>query len=115
MQRRALVVDDDPLTLELIASMLEHFGCDPVIARSGKDALGHLTSDRSIEMLFADINMPELSGTELAELARDFRPELRILLLSGRESEGRGFPLLRKPFSEADLRRVMAETTGLCD
>jgi CheY-like chemotaxis protein len=95
--------------------MLEELGCDTVTARSGTDALGQLSADRSIEMLFADINMPGLSGIELAQRARDFRPELRILLLSGRESDARGFRLLRKPFSESDLHRVMADTTGLCD
>jgi two-component system, cell cycle response regulator CpdR len=115
MPRRVLVVDDDALTLELIASMLQDLGCDTLTARSGEDALGQLASNRSIEMLFADINMPGLSGTELAERARCFRPELRILLVSGGESDGRGFPLLRKPFSQSDLRGVMAETTGLCD
>jgi len=115
MTHRALVVDDDPLILELIASMLEELGCDTVTARSGTDALGQLATDRSIEMLFADINMPGLSGTELAERARDFRPELRILLLSGRESDAHGFPLLRKPCSESDLRRAMIDSTGLCD
>ena len=112
MTHRALVVDDDPLILELIASMLEELGCDTVTARSGTDALGQLATDRRIEMLFADINMPGLSGTELAERARDFRPELRILLLSGRESDAHGFPLLRKPFSESDLRRAMTDSTG---
>ena len=115
MPRRALVVDDDPLTLELIASMLEEQGCETLTAHSGTDAVGQLARDHSIDMLFADINMPGLSGPELAERARQFRPELPVLLLSGRESDGRGFPLLRKPFSESDLRRAMADTTGLCD
>jgi two-component system, cell cycle response regulator CpdR len=115
MPRRALVVDDDPLTRELIASMLEEIGCDTLTARSGTDALGQLATNRSIEILLADINMPGLSGVELAERARDFRPELRVLLVSGLESDGRGFPLLRKPFSQSDLRRVMADTTGTCE
>src|SRR5690349_10863940 len=115
MPRRALVVDDDPLTRELIASMLEELGCVTLMARSGSDALGRLANDRGIEILVADINMPGLSGTQLALRARQFRPELRVLLLSGYESDGRGFPLLRKPFSQSDLRRVMTETTGLCD
>lgn len=114
MSRRALVTDDDPQMLELIASMLEELGCDTLTARSGTDALGQLVADRSIDMLFADINMPGLSGVELAERARAFRPELRILLLSGDESDAHGFPLLRKPFSQSDLHRIMADTTGLC-
>ena len=115
MPRRALVADDDPLTLELIASMLEELGCETVTARSGTDALGQLARDRSIDILFTDINMPGLSGVELAERAQDYRAELRVLLLSGRESDAHGFPLLRKPFSESDLRQVMADTTGLCE
>jgi CheY-like chemotaxis protein len=115
MPRRALVADDDPLTRELIASMLEELGCETLMARSATDALGQLASDESIDMLFADVNMPGLSGRELAERVRDFRPQLRVLLVSGLESEGRGFPLLREPFTRSDLRRVMADTTGLCE
>src|SRR5579871_3420200 len=105
MARRALVVDDDPLTRELIASMLEEAGCETLTARSGTDALVELGRDESIDILLADINMPGLSGIELAEQAHDFRPDLRILLLSGRENDAHGFPLLQKPFSRSDLRR----------
>jgi two-component system cell cycle response regulator CpdR len=102
MPRRALVADDDPLTLELIASMLEELACETVTARSGTDARGQLAKDRSIDILFKDINMPGLSGLEIAERARDFRPELRVLLVSGRKSDAHGFLLLRKPFSQSD-------------
>jgi CheY-like chemotaxis protein len=112
MPRRALVADDDPLMRELIASMLEELACETLTARSATDALGQLARDEGIDMLFADVNMPGLSGRELAERARDFRPKLRVLLVSGLESDGRGFPLLRKPFSQSELGRVM---TGLCE
>jgi CheY-like chemotaxis protein len=95
--------------------MLEELGCETLRARSGTEALRQLAKDRSIEILVADINMPGLSGTELAERARSFRPELKILLLSGRETDAAGFPLLRKPFIDSDLRRAMAEIAGLCE
>ena|SRR5690349_12918620 len=114
MPHRALVADDDRLMLELIASMLEELGCETLTARSGTDALGRLASGQKVDVLVADINMPGLSGIELARRARSFRPGIQVLLLSGREVDGRGFPLLRKPFSLSDLRRVMEETTGLC-
>jgi hypothetical protein len=34
--------------------------------------------------------------------------------MSGRENDGLGFPLIRKPFLTEDLRRTMAHHTGLC-
>jgi two-component system, cell cycle response regulator CpdR len=115
MARRALVVDDDPLVLETVVSMLEELGCETILARSGSEALGQLAQNQSVEILIADINMPGLSGVQLALRACDFRPELRVLLLSGRETDGHGFPVLQKPFSQPDLRRTMAKTIGLCD
>jgi two-component system, cell cycle response regulator CpdR len=61
MPRRALIADDDSLTRELIASMLEDLGCETLTARSATEALGQLARDQSIDMLFADVNMPGLS------------------------------------------------------
>jgi CheY-like chemotaxis protein len=76
MPRRALVADDDPLTR--IASMLEEPGCETLTARSATNALGQLARDEGIDILFTDVNMPGRSGRELAERARDFRPQLRF-------------------------------------
>ena len=113
MGRRALVVDDDTQILELVASMLEELGCETLLARSGTEALGTIANDQTIEILIADATMPGLEGSDLAARARRVLPELKVLLMSGGEADGRGFPLLRKPFTEPDLRRFMAEK-GLC-
>jgi FixJ family two-component response regulator len=58
--------------------------------------------------------MPGLDGSALAERARAYRPELRVILLAGGPADSPGFPFLRKPFAQSDLRRVMAEATELC-
>ena len=112
--RRVLVVDDEPMLLELTAGMLEELGCDVRRAMNGTDALAQVERDRRIEILITDINMPGMSGYELVERAKQIRPELKIILLSGRETTSRELPLIRKPFLESDLKRVMHETTGLC-
>jgi two-component system cell cycle response regulator CpdR len=114
MARTVLVVDDEPLVLDLTASMLEDMGCDVVTATNGAEALNMLASDHHITILITDINMPGMSGYELAVQAQSSRPGLQVLLLSGLETGGHGFPLIRKPFLQDDLRRTMQNTTGLC-
>ena len=49
MGRRVLVVDDDVLVLEVVASMLEELDCETILARSGTEALGTIANDQKIE------------------------------------------------------------------
>jgi two-component system cell cycle response regulator CpdR len=114
MGRRVLVVDDEPMVLEVIASMLDDLGCEVLTASNGADALDRLSSDPHIDILIADISMAEVEGRRLAFRAKQMCSDLNVILLSGRESEGYGFPLIRKPFLQSDLMRVMKATTGLC-
>ena len=57
-----------------------------------------LLADDRIEILITDVNMPDMDGFAVAQAAKQMRKELKIIILSGRESDGRGFPLVRKPF-----------------
>ena len=113
MARRVLVVDDDLLVLETLANMLAELDCDTLMARSANEALGTIAKDETIDILISDINMPGLVGTDLAKRARSYRPDLKIILLTAGVAQNPGFPLLRKPFAQSDLQRVMAETAGL--
>jgi CheY-like chemotaxis protein len=112
--RRVLVVDDEPLVLDIIAQMLEELGCEVVMTTSPHLALDLLAGDERLEILITDINMPEMSGYELAEKAQRARKNLGVIVVSGRETEPRGFPMIRKPFLQEDLARTMEHTTGLC-
>lgn len=114
MSHTVLVVDDDPAVLDVLACMLEDIGCEVVCAHSGDEALDKLTRQQNISILITDINMPGMDGYELSQRATRIRPALKVLQLSGRERTRDGFPMLRKPFSEQDLARVMQQTTGVC-
>jgi two-component system, cell cycle response regulator CpdR len=102
MTHTVLVVDDDAAVLDVIASMLEDIGCNVVCAHSGDEALETLTRHQNISILITDINMPAHSSDAQSSSA------IR------RERRRDGFPMLRKPFSEEDLARVMQQTTGVC-
>ena len=94
--------------------MLEDLGCEVITATGGTDALEKLSTNPRIEILITDINMPGMDGYELAERAKRMRERLKIIVLSGRERDGSGLPLVRKPFLEQDLKAAMAQHTGLC-
>jgi two-component system cell cycle response regulator CpdR len=113
MAKTVLVVDDEPLLLET-TPMLEELGCEVLTAATGSEAHTTIAQELHIAILITDINMPGMGGYELADRATRVRNGLQVILLSGRESDGHGFQLIRKPFLEADLRRVMIVTTGLC-
>jgi CheY-like chemotaxis protein len=114
MAHSVLVVDDDPLVLEVTAALLEDFGCKVLTEATAASAIAHLARNDRIEILITDINMPVMNGYELAERARHMREALHVILLTGQESDGHGFPLIRKSFLGADLRRAMIYTSGLC-
>lgn len=114
MSRVVLVVDDEPLVLEMTASMVEELGCEVVTANGGKEALKTLHADPRIEILITDINMPDVNGRALAAVAVLIRRGLKVILLSGEERGTGEYPLIRKPFLREDLRSAMARYTGLC-
>lgn len=82
------------------------------------DALALLAdTDRRIDVLLTDIVMPQMSGIELATRARELRPELKVLYMSGYSSEmisrqgtlNVGSCLLQKPFTRAELLNEVGE------
>ena len=106
----ALVVDDDPAVLELVAEMLAELGCEVITQQDGGAALAALAQDQRIELLLTDIDMPGIAGHELVKQAKRLRPGVKPILISGHDTDGRGFPLLRKPFLQTELARLIRET-----
>jgi DNA-binding response OmpR family regulator len=62
---RILLVDDDPVTLRIIRSMLQKRDYDTIGASSVKEAIKHLETDTSIDVVVADIVMPKATGFDL--------------------------------------------------
>ena len=78
-----LVVEDMPQVRATAVRIMEDLGCAVFDAYNGPQALKLLQAHPEIEVLFADIRMPGMSGTELAEAAQRLRPDLKIVLTSG--------------------------------
>jgi CheY-like chemotaxis protein len=69
-----LVVDDSPITLAMVRTLLRRHGYDTVETRSAPGALALLTGARP-SLVVADLKMPGMNGYELAQAIRS-DPEL---------------------------------------
>ena len=114
-----LAVDDDEAVRTTTADILQGLGYSVLQAASGEAALDLLHQDGMIDVLLTDVVMTGMSGPELARRARRWQPRLPIVFISG-YADPAGiaddvllYPLVRKPFRPADLRRqieaVLAE------
>lgn len=115
----ALVVEDEPDLLVLVASLLEEHGMIVLKAGDGNEALVVQDDhDGDIDLLLSDVVMPEMNGIKLAELVRSLRPETRVVFMSGYPSGGEmsrydlpdDIPLLPKP---VDPRELLLLVSGL--
>ena len=82
-----LLVDDDPINLQVIQSILEEEKYETTSVLSGKDALTQITN-KEWDLVITDVMMPEMSGFELTKLIREkyLFTELPVLLLTARNN-----------------------------
>ncbi|MBI6667247.1 hybrid sensor histidine kinase/response regulator [Pseudomonas syringae] len=107
-----LVVDDEPAVRLLIAELLEDLGYIVLQAERGADALTILQSKAAIDLLITDVGLPGgMNGRQVADAARDVRPDLKILFVTGYAENAAlahdtlepGMHVLPKPFAIAEL------------
>ncbi|MCC2975037.1 response regulator [Massilia sp. IC2-476] len=114
--RRILVVEDDPDTRELACELLAALGH----AASGSGSAEHaltLLQEHEVDILFTDLNLPRLSGTELASRAIALRPALQVILTSGEGNNiqvppDSGIIVLPKPYDLLQLELSIAQAAA---
>ncbi|MBV8166228.1 MAG: response regulator [Alphaproteobacteria bacterium] len=110
-----LVVEDEPLIQLITSEALNESGYRVLVACDADEAIGILSSDPSVHLLFTDIVMPgALDGFGLADWAKSVRPDLKVLYTSGyswaaaQASAGHVHGnVLRKPYRSGDLQRAV--------
>jgi CheY-like chemotaxis protein len=71
-RRLILLVDDDALLLDYLSTVLRHAGYDTIVAASAPEALQRVAEpDTDIALALLDINMPGMSGLDLARRLKD--------------------------------------------
>jgi CheY-like chemotaxis protein len=85
-KKMILVIEDEVMVQMLVVDVLKDLGFDTLEAKDANGALPILQSTQPIDLMITDIGLPGMNGWELAKLARERRPELKILYLTGYES-----------------------------
>ena len=121
-RRTVLVADDDPRMLELLERILRRENYELILADSGPAAIAAVAGRPKLDLLIADVMMPDMKGPELAEKLRATYPDLPVLyqtgfsdaLFEGVQDLGDRSAFVEKPFTARGLleaaRMVMFDT-----
>ncbi len=119
--KRVLLVDDDPLVLQLFTSILVDAGYQVEPCSSAVAAVEKFRTRRRFDVLMTDFQMPVMTGVRLANLLTGVARKLPVLIISGSAAEE--IPLLElwrkhwcflpKPTNAALLLKTLDQLCGL--
>ncbi|MFM7029392.1 MAG: response regulator [Chakrabartia sp.] len=109
-----LIADDDPRIREAAAGALSAQGHCVLLAADGAEALEMCHAQPDIRLVITDVVMPRLKGPDFVAQVTRFRPDLRILYISGSigdtpPSALGDYPFLAKPFTASKLTQMVGE------
>jgi DNA-binding NtrC family response regulator len=111
-----LVVDDDPAVCRMVVGILERANFKVLPANDPFNGLKLAKeTDQKIDMLLADVEMPDMSGPDMGEVMKRARPDLHVMLMSGGGHEGNllvlnyGWAYIQKPFVAKKLVQMVTD------
>jgi CheY-like chemotaxis protein len=105
-----LVVEDQPATAQVTRILLESWGYRVLETHQPEEARRVFDEQPEIHLLLSDVNMPGMSGGELASELRRLKPDLAVVLMSGdlgADGAPQGCSFLQKPFNPGGLARIV--------
>ena len=113
---RALVADDDPYMLDLVASILRKEGFLVEAASNGTDLIAFLASGSEPNLMITDVQMPGMSGLAVLSYVRLRHTRVPVILMTAfatdhlreRALADGASAVLGKPFSSLELRELVA-------
>ncbi len=119
MAKRILVVDDEEIVTKTLQKLLKKQGYEPIVARSGKEALAKL-KEVDFDLIICDIRMPPMDGIETVKAIRRYLeshnkkaiPEVLITGYADIDKYQEGIDLevadfLYKPFDNQDFLEIV--------
>ena len=115
-----LVVEDEADVRAMIVGLLQDLGCQVLQAADGSAGLRIIQTGWQADLLVTDVGLPGLNGRQLADAARERRPDLPVLLITGYAGRALedtalepGMEVMRKPFALDALRVRVGDLLSL--
>ncbi len=115
VKKTVVVVDDDPMMLDVLARILQRENYELLMANGGPEIIDRLAEyDGAVDLLVTDYAMPDMQGRELADKVRERFPAVKVLYQTGfsdmlfdnRAELEEGAAFLEKPFTARGLREA---------
>jgi signal transduction histidine kinase/ActR/RegA family two-component response regulator len=118
--QNVLLVEDDPSVRLLVREVLKELSYAAVEAGRPEEAIAILESGAPIDLMISDVGLPGMNGRQLADIARQHRPDLPILFITGYAENaairagflGTRMAMITKPFALDTLAGKIAEMIG---
>ncbi len=114
-----LVVEDEPVVRALVVEVLNELGYQTLEAGEASEALRITESGQRIDLLISDVGLPGMNGRQLADIARQQRPGLKVLFATGYAESfaandflGPDMAVITKPFAIDVLATKVGEILG---
>ena len=115
-----LVIEDEASVRELVVEVLHDLGYRALEAGDGPSGLKILQSGERIDLLVSDIGLPGMNGRQVAEAAREQRPGLKVLFITGYAENAAmangflepGMEMVTKPFAVDALAARIRDMIG---
>jgi CheY-like chemotaxis protein len=115
-----LVIEDEDSVRELVVEVLHDLGYRALEAGDGPSGLKILQSGEHIDLLVSDIGLPGMNGRQVADAAREGRPDLKVLFITGYAENAAiahgflapGMEMVTKPFAVDALAARIREMIG---
>ncbi|MBU1162722.1 MAG: response regulator [Proteobacteria bacterium] len=109
-----LIIDDEDMVITVSKEMLDRMGYNVFIARGGKEALEIFKKDKDkIALVILDMIMPDLGGSQVYDVLKEIKPDIKVLLSSGYSIDGQASEIMsrncdgfiQKPFNMIELSK----------
>ena len=110
----ALIIDDDPIIINTIPDLLELLDFETVAFKNPLEGLKYVETNRP-ELILCDLSMPQMSGLDVLQKAKEFHPDAIFIVMTGFASIESAVNAMRmgaadyiqKPFTIDHLRLII--------